>query len=953
MTQLGPPRSFFKIMLDSTLKGPMCLPPRFASCARNLVDQFSYLEDISGKRWNVKLCNVEGCLAFEYGWRKFVLDHSLEFGDLLLFKYNDSHFLVEIFGRSACEKLNFLETETGSSKKGKQARNRENVEQLHPKNTVTSFGVSKENGENPHKRQKISRSNTKESPPELSNSPEGSGGFDHQRSCRNLKSSVTKRERQVKRNSPKRTIPLVQLPSSCKDSGHAQARKVVSSFIHKVPTKKPCNKSKSPASEELHLEENLCRGDVIVLDYDSEGMETEPASTGTSSRLDYVSKKSSNEPEEALGISHDHSPNEPRDLRRKSSTPCQSERASDDLDELHDVRGEDLSRYIQDVKSSSTSCKLPKIEIVLNNSVAKNMAPAYTSTGKTFHHSSGGSSEWIVNALEEPFHVTCNSSDADKHAGIQVGVKLSNTKMVEGKCDGNTVDRGSTLAENSFFCQSSLREKYDALETPSKIIFNHMINEEDAGKNRIFTSKLPVFVTESGNNENLDRSLRAAESSLDCSSEKLIYHKSSSARIQSEARLGRVLFGSESNDTEAMHLAGEHLGQHCLGNRDVTNSRSGIEQSANEDSKTWKAAEPLSFISHKESVQAIISEKGPEQSVLEAGERKHQTDQIDRELNNPRLGVHCNGCLGALPLEAEYAEAMPLAVQFLRELPSGNEVTIKSSAGSECSAYDSSKTCEILEFSCFVTDKDPVQATQSGNVPDISMLEPAVRKFQTKVLKKESKCAELASNFEDSLVGVILELDTMDLANQHIGEYPPENGDVTKSRTGIEHTAESSNTCNTPAVPSVIDKLAMQGAETRSASYLETRTRKRQCRMKEIKRKPVSVELKFNFVNDQHIGKHPSGNGSITMGDEIRPFSGRCETKKKLCQSGNQHKLVQGESLIKGSKLCKIGPSPVRYKCLISVETLSWLGKVQSCLFRMLSVCRRECFCLQMNGCKS
>lgn len=51
------------------------------------------------------LCNVNGSLAFQNGWHEFSVDHSIEVGDFLVFHhFKGSHFLVEIFGRSGCEK---------------------------------------------------------------------------------------------------------------------------------------------------------------------------------------------------------------------------------------------------------------------------------------------------------------------------------------------------------------------------------------------------------------------------------------------------------------------------------------------------------------------------------------------------------------------------------------------------------------------------------------------------------------------------------------------------------------------------------------------------------------------------------------------------------------------------------------------------------------------------------
>ncbi|XP_059635607.1 B3 domain-containing protein REM16-like [Cornus florida] len=64
------------------------------------------LKGPSGTTWNVGLTLDGDTLLFKHGWQKFVEDHSLEEGDILIFKYyGGGHFDVLMFDRrSFCEK---------------------------------------------------------------------------------------------------------------------------------------------------------------------------------------------------------------------------------------------------------------------------------------------------------------------------------------------------------------------------------------------------------------------------------------------------------------------------------------------------------------------------------------------------------------------------------------------------------------------------------------------------------------------------------------------------------------------------------------------------------------------------------------------------------------------------------------------------------------------------------
>lgn len=59
----------------------------------------------SGNTWPVRLIKQDNDLFFHHGWPKFVGDHRLECGDLLVFRYEGHlHFAVQVFDKSRCEK---------------------------------------------------------------------------------------------------------------------------------------------------------------------------------------------------------------------------------------------------------------------------------------------------------------------------------------------------------------------------------------------------------------------------------------------------------------------------------------------------------------------------------------------------------------------------------------------------------------------------------------------------------------------------------------------------------------------------------------------------------------------------------------------------------------------------------------------------------------------------------
>lgn len=97
------------------------VPPPFAKNISDLADTNVYLEDAFGLRWRVFVCARDGRLSFGHGWRNFVLDHAVAVGEFLVFRHiSRSVFVVQIFAKSACERLCLCEKNKRQSKKRKK-----------------------------------------------------------------------------------------------------------------------------------------------------------------------------------------------------------------------------------------------------------------------------------------------------------------------------------------------------------------------------------------------------------------------------------------------------------------------------------------------------------------------------------------------------------------------------------------------------------------------------------------------------------------------------------------------------------------------------------------------------------------------------------------------------------------------------------------------------------------
>uniref|UniRef100_A0A453JTJ7 TF-B3 domain-containing protein n=3 Tax=Triticinae TaxID=1648030 RepID=A0A453JTJ7_AEGTS len=97
-------KRFFKLMLGNFRNG-VTIPEKFVRSVGGMISELVKLETPDGNTYNVHIAKELNNLVLRSGWSKFASVYELQEGDLLRFKYNgDSHFKVEIYDPSACEK---------------------------------------------------------------------------------------------------------------------------------------------------------------------------------------------------------------------------------------------------------------------------------------------------------------------------------------------------------------------------------------------------------------------------------------------------------------------------------------------------------------------------------------------------------------------------------------------------------------------------------------------------------------------------------------------------------------------------------------------------------------------------------------------------------------------------------------------------------------------------------
>ncbi|XP_039155679.1 putative B3 domain-containing protein At5g66980 [Eucalyptus grandis] len=99
------PLEFFKVYLPSFSSHQLLIPPDFVKHLKGIVPEKAFLKDTTGRSWPIGIAEVGNKLFIKSGWRDFVIGHSLDFADFLIFRYNgDSVFLVKVFSKNGCRK---------------------------------------------------------------------------------------------------------------------------------------------------------------------------------------------------------------------------------------------------------------------------------------------------------------------------------------------------------------------------------------------------------------------------------------------------------------------------------------------------------------------------------------------------------------------------------------------------------------------------------------------------------------------------------------------------------------------------------------------------------------------------------------------------------------------------------------------------------------------------------
>lgn len=98
---------FFKVYIPELSSQRLRIPPAYMKSFDGNMPKEAFLRDCTGKVWNVKLKETVSTFLIEDGWKSFVKDQHVEFGDFLIFKYDGrSTFDVKVFGKTGCKKEN-------------------------------------------------------------------------------------------------------------------------------------------------------------------------------------------------------------------------------------------------------------------------------------------------------------------------------------------------------------------------------------------------------------------------------------------------------------------------------------------------------------------------------------------------------------------------------------------------------------------------------------------------------------------------------------------------------------------------------------------------------------------------------------------------------------------------------------------------------------------------------
>ncbi|KAL3830316.1 hypothetical protein ACJIZ3_019118 [Penstemon smallii] len=99
-------RCFYRVIFPGSSISGLEIPPEFLDHMKEEPSGVATLESVSSRRkWHVKLSKESDVIVFKDGFERFYIDNSLNFNDVLLFRYHGNlKFKVQIFDQSGSRK---------------------------------------------------------------------------------------------------------------------------------------------------------------------------------------------------------------------------------------------------------------------------------------------------------------------------------------------------------------------------------------------------------------------------------------------------------------------------------------------------------------------------------------------------------------------------------------------------------------------------------------------------------------------------------------------------------------------------------------------------------------------------------------------------------------------------------------------------------------------------------
>ncbi|XP_058102115.1 uncharacterized protein LOC131246223 isoform X2 [Magnolia sinica] len=498
------------------------LPPKFHRRAVALVDQSTLLEDMRGQQWRVKLSMVDGSLAFQQGWDKFVSDHSVKFGEILVFNYIvGSHFLVQIFGTSTLERLNFSTRNNGNHHKGKQARARKPSPDCSPSIKMPRYMVDTD-----AMNEKGATMNEEEATGSRT-PPCNSSNFEMSESTDKAPTPMEKYSNYA--SSSKRTSDISVIPryvideDSMNEVGAARSRtaldfemignKCDAETPDKLPTK-PGKSADHDSGSKMTLDDeegaarsrsaSLSSCDVEILGTRCNAVDTQKSVLEVSSRYKTRSKKSFDVVEAPFHKDGGYSANEERAAKSRMAPSNSSDfkmvESKCDAEDSNKIptskKSSDcavsskrkLKMWMKSIvdndsviegasRNNAAHSNLSDFEMIRNKPDAEVMKNVPRRT-ETSHHD--GSSKMTCDALQKAFNVIDKDLDEGDVRSPPRPSCMSNNEGVALKCDAGDREQVPNAKEESSHHENSCKSTFDASDTACYLIDGDSIKEEGA-----------------------------------------------------------------------------------------------------------------------------------------------------------------------------------------------------------------------------------------------------------------------------------------------------------------------------------------------------------------------------------------------------------------------------------------------------------------------------------------